>query len=66
MSKICVRCGKKPVTGNNVSHSNRKTRRRWLPNLQKTTVVESNGSSKQVRMCTRCIRTLRNKATVTV
>lgn len=34
MSKICQLTGKRPVSGNNVSHSNRKTRRRFLPNLQ--------------------------------
>lgn len=34
MSKVCQVTGKKPVVGNNVSHSHRKTRRRFLPNLQ--------------------------------
>jgi large subunit ribosomal protein L28 len=33
MSRICQLTGKRPITGNNVSHSNRKTRRRFLPNL---------------------------------
>ncbi len=33
MSKVCQVTGKRPVTGNNVSHSHRKTRRRFLPNL---------------------------------
>ena len=33
MSKVCQVTGKRPVTGNNVSHSNVKTRRRFLPNL---------------------------------
>lgn len=33
MSKVCMVTGKRPVTGNNVSHSQRKTRRRFLPNL---------------------------------
>lgn len=35
MSKICQLTGKRPVSGNNVSHSNRKTKRRFLPNLHK-------------------------------
>ncbi len=35
MSKVCQLTGKRPVSGNNVSHSNKKTRRRFLPNLQK-------------------------------
>jgi len=34
MSRICQVTGKGVLTGNNVSHSNRKTRRRFLPNLQ--------------------------------
>ena len=33
MSKVCQVTGKRPVTGNNVSHSNIKTKRRFLPNL---------------------------------
>lgn len=33
MSRICELTGKRPVSGNNVSHSNRKTKRRFLPNL---------------------------------
>ncbi|MGB0466799.1 MAG: 50S ribosomal protein L28 [Pontibacterium sp.] len=33
MAKVCMVTGKRPVTGNNVSHSQRKTRRRFLPNL---------------------------------
>jgi large subunit ribosomal protein L28 len=35
MSKVCQLTGKRPIVGNNVSHSNRKTKRRFLPNLQK-------------------------------
>ncbi len=35
MSRVCQLTGKRPVAGNNVSHSNRKTKRRFLPNLQK-------------------------------
>ncbi len=33
MSRVCQLTGKRPITGNNVSHSNRKTKRRFLPNL---------------------------------
>ena len=33
MSKICDVTGKRPITGNNVSHANNKTKRRFLPNL---------------------------------
>jgi len=34
MSKVCQVTGKRPQSGNNVSHANNKTRRRFLPNLQ--------------------------------
>ena len=35
MSKVCQLTGKRPISGNNVSHSNMRTRRRFEPNLQK-------------------------------
>ena len=35
MSKVCEISGKRPITGNNVSHAMNKSRRRFLPNLQK-------------------------------
>ena len=35
MSKVCQLTGKRPISGNNVSHSNRRTKRRFVPNLQK-------------------------------
>lgn len=35
MSKVCQVTGKRPMAGNNVSHAKNKTRRRFLPNLQK-------------------------------
>jgi large subunit ribosomal protein L28 len=47
--------------GHNVSHSNRKTNRRWLPNVQKTFVLV-NGVQRRIDACTRCIRTLRKRA----
>jgi large subunit ribosomal protein L28 len=34
MSRVCIVTGKKPMVGNNVSHANNKTKRRFLPNLQ--------------------------------
>jgi large subunit ribosomal protein L28 len=34
MARVCQVTGKKPMTGNNVSHANNKTKRRFLPNLQ--------------------------------
>ena len=55
MSKICEICGKKPSTGNNVSHAKNRTKRRWLPNLQRIRVVDGK-SSKRVYVCARCIK----------
>ncbi len=55
MSKICEICGKKPIFGNNVSHANNKTRRRWNPNLQKIR-VNVNGTAKRIKVCTDCIK----------
>ena len=34
MSRVCQVTGKRPMSGNNVSHANNKTRRRFLPNIQ--------------------------------
>ncbi|MFH2011468.1 MAG: 50S ribosomal protein L28 [Pseudomonadota bacterium] len=55
MARICEICGKGPMFGNKVSHANNKTKRRWYPNIQKVKTV-SNGSSKRINVCTRCIR----------
>ncbi len=55
MSKKCEICGKGPIVGNNVSHANNKTKRRWLPNLQSVRVKTENGS-KKMRICTKCIK----------
>lgn len=56
MSKMCEICGKKPVSGNNVSHAHNKTRRRWLPNLKTVRVAGGGGNAKRMTVCTRCIR----------
>jgi large subunit ribosomal protein L28 len=55
MSKVCEICGKRPITGCNVSHANNHTHRRWLPNLQKVKAI-INGKTKRIYVCTRCIR----------
>ena len=55
MARVCYVCGKCPSVGNNVSHANNRTKRRWLPNLQRVRIVE-NGGVKRVRVCCRCIK----------
>ncbi|MDA8164050.1 MAG: 50S ribosomal protein L28 [Desulfobacteraceae bacterium] len=56
MAKTCEICGKKPSTGNNVSHAHNKTKRRWLPNLKTVRMATASGNTKATRVCTRCIR----------
>jgi large subunit ribosomal protein L28 len=48
-------CGKRPGSGNSVSHANNTTRRRWLPNLQSVKIVDEAGERRRVKVCTRCI-----------
>ena len=54
----CQICGKKPSFGNNVSFSKRRTRRMWKPNIQVTTLTLDGGIQVQMKVCTRCIRTM--------
>ncbi len=55
MGKFCEVCGKGAMSGNLVSHSNRKTRRIWAPNVQRVNVIV-NGTPKKMNVCTRCLR----------
>ncbi|MBI2321871.1 MAG: 50S ribosomal protein L28 [Chloroflexi bacterium] len=57
MAWICEICGKRPSSGHNVSHSKRRTKRRWLPNLQHKRLTIGD-VTRHVRVCTRCLRTL--------
>lgn len=57
MSKVCQVTGKGPVVGNNVSHSHRKTRRRFLPNLQSHRFwVEAENRFVKLRVSTKGMR----------
>jgi len=53
MSRVCEICGKSPVSGNNVSHSKRRTKRRFMPNL-----VSKKFNGVKKRVCAACLRTL--------
>ncbi|HDK00004.1 MAG TPA: 50S ribosomal protein L28 [Firmicutes bacterium] len=55
MARRCDICGKGPMSGNNVSHSHRKTRRRWKPNLHKVKRVV-NGKKVTLYVCTKCLK----------
>lgn len=56
MSRVCSICQKGQMTGNNVSHSNRKSRRAWQVNVQKIKVVDNNNNVSSQYVCTRCLR----------
>ena len=59
MAKECAICGKKPMVGNNVSHANNRTRRRFLPNLQSTRMhSEILGRAVSLRVSTSAMRTV--------
>lgn len=57
MARVCQVTGKKPMVGNNVSHANNKTKRRFLPNLQSRRFwVESENRFVRLRLTTAGIR----------
>jgi large subunit ribosomal protein L28 len=59
MSRRCFITGKGVMVGNNVSHANNKTKRRYLPNLQATSVLSDIlGHSVKLRLSTNGIRTI--------
>ncbi len=59
MARVCQVTGKKPMSGNNVSHANNKTKRRWLPNLQnRRFFVESENRWVSLRLTNAGLRTI--------
>ncbi|SRR5690242_3051572 len=62
MSRRCEITGKGVLTGNNVSHANNRTRRRFLPNLQDASLLSDIlGLAVRMRLTTRAIRTVEQK-----
>lgn len=55
MARKCEICGKGQDSGNNVSHSNRHTRRKWNANIQRVR-VEEKGAVVRKHVCTNCIK----------
>jgi large subunit ribosomal protein L28 len=55
VAAVCDICGKGPGFGNNVSHSHRRTRRRFDPNIQRVRATV-NGSPKRLNVCTSCLK----------
>jgi len=58
MAKVCDVCGKKPSSGNNISHAHNRTRRRWLPNLQQVR-AQVNGRTVRMTVCSSCLKSNR-------
>lgn len=59
MTRVCQVTGKRPITGNNVSHANNKTRRRFLPNLHAHRFwVESEGRFIRLRLSSKGMRVI--------
>ncbi|MGB0784660.1 MAG: 50S ribosomal protein L28 [Alphaproteobacteria bacterium] len=62
MSRRCEVTGRGVQTGNNVSHANNRSRRRWLPNMQRTSFLSDIlGETVKLRLSTRGIRTIEKK-----
>ena len=67
MSRVCQVTGKRPMSGNNVSHAHNKTRRRFLPNLHTHRFwVESEKRFVKLRVSTKGLRTIDKRGIDTV
>lgn len=55
MAQRCEICGKEPRSGFSVSHSHHKTKRRFIPNLQRIRAVVG-GVRRRVRVCAACLK----------
>jgi large subunit ribosomal protein L28 len=55
MGRVCEICGKRPMSGHSVSFSNRHTKRRFLPNLQRVR-ARIGGGVRRITVCTTCLR----------
>jgi large subunit ribosomal protein L28 len=58
MARRCAICGKGPAAGRSLSHSHIRSRRRFLPNLQRVRVVIK-GVAQRVNVCTTCLKSRR-------
>lgn len=61
MSRVCQITGKAPLVGNNVSHANNKTKRRFLPNLRTVRVTLEDGTTKKIRVAASTLRTIKKQ-----
>ncbi len=61
MSRRCSISGKGPMVGNNVSHANNKTKRRFLPNLRTVRITLEDGTTRKIKISAKELRTMRKK-----
>ncbi len=61
MSRVCSICGKGKTSGNNVSHSNLRTRRTWSANVQKVQ-IDIDGKVSSQYVCTKCMKTAKKQS----
>jgi large subunit ribosomal protein L28 len=67
MARVCEITGKRPQVGNNVSHANNKTKRRFYPNLQtKRFFVPETGEWVTLKLSTKAIKTISKKGITAV
>ena len=55
MASVCEVCGKAPIFGKRLSHSHRRTNRRWNPNVQRVHAIVD-GTPRRIHVCTGCIK----------
>lgn len=63
MSRVCQITGKAPLGGNNVSHANNKTKRRFLPNLRTVRITLEDGTTKKIKVAASTLRTIKKQRT---
>lgn len=62
MARKCAITGKGPMSGNNVSHANNKTKRRFLPNLRTVRVTLEDGTTQKIRVAASTLRTMKKNS----
>ena len=55
MASVCDVCGRKPGFGMKVSHSHRRSNRRWNPNIQRVRALKD-GVARRINVCTKCLK----------
>jgi len=62
MSRICEITGKRPRTGNNVSHAKNRTKRRFLPNIRTVRITLEDGTTKKIKISASALRTMKKNS----